>query len=92
MDALAESDRTECIVNPSSYAINDTSTAVSMDSTGSLEIDTSIALAPTSYAVTVIVGSQTSESFIFSVEVFDCTPSVTFPDLLPEYIGKEGMA
>ena len=89
MDALAESDRTECIINHSSYAINDTSTAVSMDSSGSLTVDASNALAPTSYAVTVTVGSQlkTSVSSTFSMEVFDCTQSVTFPDLLPEYIG-----
>ena len=71
MDALAASDSTDCIIDHNSYSINATSGAVSMNSSGILTVDTSLAIPPTSYVVTVIVGSQTSESPIFSMEVFE---------------------
>ena len=81
MNALATSDSAVCVIDHSSYTINGTSSVVSMASSGSLTIDTLAAMTITYFKVSVVVGSQTIQSTLLSIEVFDCTKFISFPNL-----------
>ena len=88
---LATSASPDCIIDHSSYSINVTSSVVSMDSSGSLTIDTTSAMALTSFKASVVVGSQMVESPVFNVEILlDCNLYVSFPSLKAAYIGDKG--
>ena len=64
---------------------------MSVDSDGNMTIDTSAAMESTPFKVSVVVGAQTIE-YDFSVMIFDCTPSITFPSLALAYAGEVGQA
>jgi len=78
MDALALSDSADCIIDPSSYTISGTSSVVSMDSSGSLTIDSSEAIAPTTFKASVLVGSQVVESSTFKIAVLEKEDQINF--------------
>ena len=85
---VASSSSADCVIDHSSYSINVTSSVVSMDSSGSLTIDTTSVMALTSFKASVVVGSQMVESPVFTVEILpDCNLYVSFPSLKAAHIG-----
>ena len=85
IDFSTASTNSACVVDSSSYVLNNAVGGIFMASNGAITVPTTSALAFTSLTTSVTTngGAETHTSSPFSVEVQSCLPLIKFPYLSP---------